>query len=72
MFTDRDQVFEWLNRACDERDLSLVYVTYNEYLLGSDPRYAELLRRMGLEHRLPRVAASQVSRRTHRRLMRRL
>lgn len=60
MFTDHDQVFEWLNRAWAERDPSLVYVTYNAYVLESDPRYAELLRRMGLEHRLPSIAAVHV------------
>jgi serine/threonine protein kinase/tetratricopeptide (TPR) repeat protein len=53
MFTDRDEVFRWLNRAWEERDPSLVYVTDNEYVLGDDPRYAALLKKMGLEHRLP-------------------
>jgi tetratricopeptide (TPR) repeat protein len=49
MFTDRDAVFYWLGRAWDERDPSLVHVRYNEHVLGADPRYAALLRRMGLE-----------------------
>ena len=48
--TDRDKVFEWFNRAWDERDPSIMYIRYSGYTLSSDPRYLALLKRMGLEY----------------------
>jgi len=53
---DLDQAFEWLDRAVAERDGSLVYIAVAPGLadlLRADPRYARLLRKMGLEHLLP-------------------
>ncbi len=47
---DKDQAFKWLNTAYLERDVGLVGVK-TDFLLDSlhpDPRFADLLRRMGL------------------------
>jgi serine/threonine-protein kinase len=53
---DLDAAFELLDRAVAERDGSLIYLSVAPMLHGplqADPRYAHLLRTMGLEHRLP-------------------
>jgi eukaryotic-like serine/threonine-protein kinase len=48
---DRDQAFEWLERDFRERSGVLPHITWWFYFddLRSDPRYADLVRRMGLE-----------------------
>jgi serine/threonine-protein kinase len=50
-----DEAFERLERACDEREGSLIVVAVAPPVdpLRADPRYARLLRRMGLAHLLP-------------------
>jgi TolB-like protein/tetratricopeptide (TPR) repeat protein len=47
---DKEQSFRWLNTAYQERDVSLVGLKTNDLLdpLRSDPRFAELVRKMGL------------------------
>ena len=47
---DKDHAFEWLNTAYQEHDLGLITlrVDYTMDSLRSDPRYAELVRKMGL------------------------
>jgi DNA-binding winged helix-turn-helix (wHTH) protein/tetratricopeptide (TPR) repeat protein len=47
---DRDQAFTWLNRAFEARDPSLVAVHLDQSFqtLHDDPRFDELLRRVGL------------------------
>ena len=47
---DRDKAFEWLERAYDERSPGLTWLKVEPMLdsIRSDPRYADLLRRMGL------------------------
>jgi TolB-like protein/Flp pilus assembly protein TadD len=47
---DKDQAFAWLNKAFAERDSQLTWVNTERQLdsLHSDPRFADLLRRMGL------------------------
>jgi len=47
---DRDQAFTWLEKACEERFNRLAYVKVEALWdpLRSDPRFAELLRRIGL------------------------
>jgi tetratricopeptide (TPR) repeat protein len=44
----RDRALEWLERAYDERDVSMVEIKYDPRLdpLRSDPRFQDLLRRM--------------------------
>ena len=44
-----DRVFEWLERACEERDLWLLWHTYDPIFqeIRSDPRMLDLLRRLG-------------------------
>jgi TolB-like protein/tRNA A-37 threonylcarbamoyl transferase component Bud32/cytochrome c-type biogenesis protein CcmH/NrfG len=47
---DKSEAFVWLNRAYQERSYLLTYLTVDERLdnLHSDPRFAELRRRVGL------------------------
>lgn len=47
---EKDQAFTWLEKAYEERSSSLVYLRVDSIWdsLRSDPRYADLLRRMGL------------------------
>jgi hypothetical protein len=49
---DKDQAFQWLNTAYQERDRLLLAL--NRYIqfdpLRSDPRFAELVRKVGLPH----------------------
>lgn len=48
---EHDRAFEWLGRACEERDEWIVYVKVNPRLdpLRSDDRFGELVRRVGLQ-----------------------
>jgi len=47
---DKDQAFEWLEKAYQERSVWLVYLKVDPVFdpLRSDPRFADLLRRTGL------------------------
>ncbi len=47
---DKDQAFRWLNTAYQERDIYLVNLKTDFLLdpLRSDPRFAELVRKVGL------------------------
>lgn len=47
---DKDQAFRWLNTAYEERDWLLEGLRTNFQLdpLRSDPRFAELVRKVGL------------------------
>lgn len=47
---DKDQVFLWLNKDFNARSASLASITYNTPFnpIRTDPRYADLLQRMGL------------------------
>ena len=47
---NKDETFVWLNRAYQERSYLLTYLTVDERLdnLHSDPRFDELVRRVGL------------------------
>jgi Flp pilus assembly protein TadD len=46
----KDQAFEWLQRACDEREPLLVYLKVRPMFdsLRTDPRFASLFRCVGL------------------------
>jgi serine/threonine-protein kinase len=48
---EKDQAFEWLKKAYDDHDVSLALILTDESIenLRSDPRYAALLKKMGLE-----------------------
>jgi eukaryotic-like serine/threonine-protein kinase len=52
---DKDQAFRWLNTAYQERDWQLLRLKTDFALdpLRSDPRYADLLRRIGLPQTSP-------------------
>jgi tetratricopeptide (TPR) repeat protein len=45
-----DEVFAWLNKACDERSVWMIWLKVDPALdsLRSDPRYARLMQRVGL------------------------
>jgi lipopolysaccharide biosynthesis regulator YciM len=47
---DTDEAFRWLETACEERAgfMNLLAVTTGFESVRSDPRFADLLRRMGL------------------------
>jgi len=47
---ERDQAFEWLEKAYQSRDDQLSWIMIDQSLdnIRSDPRYLDLLRRMGL------------------------
>jgi len=47
---DKEQAFAWLNTAYQERDFLLISLNTNFRLdpVRSDPRFAELVRRVGL------------------------
>jgi hypothetical protein len=47
---DRDQTFEWLEKAYAERSGQMVYVKTEAFFqpLRSDPRYVDLLRRVNM------------------------
>jgi tetratricopeptide (TPR) repeat protein len=48
---ERDEAFRWLDRAFDEHSASMVsFTSYPEFRpLRSDPRFADLLRRIGID-----------------------
>ncbi|MGA8609209.1 MAG: tetratricopeptide repeat protein [Candidatus Sulfotelmatobacter sp.] len=48
---DKDQAFQWLNTAYQEHDEGLMGLKTDDYLdpLRSDPRFAELVRKVGLQ-----------------------
>lgn len=45
-----DKVFEWLEKACEVRDHSLVFLKVNPHLdsFRSDPKFPALLKKIGL------------------------
>jgi hypothetical protein len=47
---DSDHAFEWLEKGYAERSSQMEYLKIEEYLepFHSDPRYIDLLKRMGL------------------------
>ena len=54
-----DKVFEWLEKACVERDGNLIFITtptpFDAW--SPDPRYKPLLKKMGLEHMFEKVSS---------------
>lgn len=48
---EKEPAFEWLRKSCDERDSQIVWLKVDPTLdnLRSDPRYAEVLKEMGLQ-----------------------
>jgi len=55
---ERDEAFAWLERAFDEKSQQLTYLNSGAEWdpLRSDPRFQDLVRRIGLPHR-PSVSA---------------
>jgi TolB-like protein/Tfp pilus assembly protein PilF len=56
---DMDKTFEWLEKAYEERELNLIYITVPTPFdaLSPDPRYKQLLKKMGLEHMFEKVSS---------------
>jgi tetratricopeptide (TPR) repeat protein len=52
----RDRAFEWFEKAYEERDGNLIYITAPPPYasLRPDPRFKKLIKKMGLEHVLER------------------
>jgi hypothetical protein len=52
-----DQAFAWLDRAIDQRDSNLLFITIlpDHVGLREDPRFTGILARLGLEHWVPRL-----------------
>lgn len=50
---NRDEAFQWLDRAFEQNDIMLIYVNVTPFSdpLRGDPRFDELIRRMGLTPR---------------------
>ena len=48
---NKDQAFRWLEKACEEHSTTMVWLRVDAMLdsLRFDPRYTELLKKMGLE-----------------------
>jgi len=48
---EKDKAFEWLNRGYEERACCLIWLKTDQTLKGwrSDPRFKELLKKMGWE-----------------------
>jgi TolB-like protein/Tfp pilus assembly protein PilF/tRNA A-37 threonylcarbamoyl transferase component Bud32 len=48
---EKDKAFEWLNKAYEERAGQMIFLKVDPWIknLHSDPRYKELLRKMGFE-----------------------
>ena len=47
---EKEQAFEWLRKACDERDTFVVFIKVDPTMdnLRTDPRFAQVLKDMGL------------------------
>jgi Tfp pilus assembly protein PilF len=47
---EKDQAFEWLRKACDERDSGVIWLKVDPTLdnLRADPRFTQILKDMGL------------------------
>jgi tetratricopeptide (TPR) repeat protein len=54
---EMDQTFKWLDQAYEERDGNLLYITVTVPFdaLSPDPRYKQLLQKMGIEHMFDKV-----------------
>lgn len=55
----REETFQWLERAMDQRSHSLVFLAVDPQLahLRGDPRFVRLRKRVGLEERVGEHAA---------------
>jgi len=56
---EMDEAFRRLDKAYEERDGSLIYITVPIAFdtLSPDPRYRQLLQKMGLEHMFKKVSS---------------
>ena len=54
---DVDKTFKWLEKALEERDGNMIYFTAPILFdpIRSDPRYKQLLEKMGLGHLLEKL-----------------
>jgi TolB-like protein/tRNA A-37 threonylcarbamoyl transferase component Bud32 len=56
---EMDKTFEWLEKAYEERELSLIYITVPTPfdILSPDPRYKQLLKKIGIEHLFEKLSS---------------
>jgi hypothetical protein len=56
---EMDKAFELLEKAYEERDANLIYITVPSPFdaLSPDPRYKQLLKKMGLEHLFEKLSS---------------
>jgi len=56
---EMDKTFEWLEKAYEEREVSLIYITVPTPFdaLNPDPRYEQLLKKMGLGHLFEKLSS---------------
>ena len=56
---EMDKAFEWIEKAYEERDSNLIYITVPVIfdVLSPDPRYKQLLKKMGLEHLFKKLSS---------------
>ncbi|MFB0565689.1 MAG: protein kinase [Candidatus Aminicenantaceae bacterium] len=56
---EMDKAFEWLEKAYEERDGKLIYISVPAPFdaLSDDPRYKQLLKKMDLEHLFEKLAS---------------
>jgi hypothetical protein len=47
---DKDEAFAWLGKACDAREAGVIWIKVDPMMdnLRSDPRFAEVVKSMGL------------------------
>jgi hypothetical protein len=47
---DKDDAFAWIDKAIELRSTMLIWIYPGDPLLRSDPRFAEVKRRMGVQN----------------------
>ena len=58
---ETDKAFEWFERAYKDRDSNMIYFTVPPIFdpIRSDPRYQQLLEKMGLEHLIEKLVSPE-------------
>jgi len=61
---EMDKTFEWFEKAFEERDGNMIYFTVPPLFdpIRSDPRYKQLIKKMGLEHLIDKLPSIEKKR----------